>query len=92
MNLSTPPDPRQEVCRQFSKQAAIPLSELPAITNEKLLKLLVDLSSASKEDTVLDLACGPGLVVCAFAGTIRRADGVHFSYPIAVIVAETPSL
>src|SRR4029453_9168085 len=30
-------------------------------------------------DTVLDVACGPGLVVCAFAKVVRHATGIDIT-------------
>jgi ubiquinone/menaquinone biosynthesis C-methylase UbiE len=33
-------------------------------------------TNAGAEDTVLDVACGPGIVVCAFAEITRHATGV----------------
>jgi ubiquinone/menaquinone biosynthesis C-methylase UbiE len=38
--------------------------------------LLVDFCGAAAEDTVLDVACGGGLVVCAFAQRVRHATGI----------------
>jgi ubiquinone/menaquinone biosynthesis C-methylase UbiE len=33
-------------------------------------------TNAGAEDTVLDVACGPGIVVCAFAEITRHATGI----------------
>ena len=56
---------------QFTKQA-IPFSNAPGVRDEEALRLLVDFTGAGPDDTVLDVACGPGLVVCAFARVARR--------------------
>ena len=60
---------------QFTRQA-VPFSTARTIADEKALQLLVELSSAGPSDTVLDVACGGGLVVCAFARHVRQATGI----------------
>ena len=57
----------------------MPFSEAPAIRDEAALRLLVELVGAGPQDTVLDVACGPGLVVCAFAGVARHATGIDLT-------------
>ena len=51
---------------QFTRQA-VPFSTAKTIADESALQLLVDFSGCGPADTVLDVACGGGLVVCAFA-------------------------
>lgn len=63
---------------QFTKQA-IPFATAPGIKDEEALKVLVDFTGAGPEDTVLDVACGPGLVVCAFAQVTRHAAGIDLT-------------
>jgi ubiquinone/menaquinone biosynthesis C-methylase UbiE len=63
---------------QFTKQA-IPFATAPGIKDEDALKLVVDFTGADAEDTVLDVACGPGLVVCAFAQVVRHATGIDLT-------------
>jgi ubiquinone/menaquinone biosynthesis C-methylase UbiE len=63
---------------QFTRQA-VPFSVSPAITNEETLKLLVEAAGAVPADEVLDVACGPGLVVCAFAQVVRHATGIDLT-------------
>lgn len=63
---------------QFTRQA-VPFATAPSIKDEAALQLLVDCSGAGPEDTVLDVACGPGLVVCAFAKVARHATGVDIT-------------
>jgi ubiquinone/menaquinone biosynthesis C-methylase UbiE len=60
---------------QFTRQAA-PFSTAKTIADENALRLLVELSAAGADDTVLDVACGGGLVVCAFARHVRHATGI----------------
>jgi ubiquinone/menaquinone biosynthesis C-methylase UbiE len=63
---------------QFTKQA-IPFATAPGIKDEEALKLVVDFTGAGPNDTVLDVACGPGLVVCAFAQVVRHATGIDLT-------------
>ena len=66
------------VVDQFTRQAA-PFAASTAMRDEEALKLLVDFSGAGADDTVLDVACGPGLVVAAFAKSCRRAAGIDLT-------------
>src|SRR5437762_3979880 len=68
-------DHRDLVVEQFTKQA-IPFSTAPGIQDRDALALLVAATRAGADDTVLDVACGPGLVVCAFAAVVRHATGI----------------
>ena len=63
---------------QFTKQA-IPFATAASIKDEEALKLVVDFVGARADDTVLDVACGPGLVVCAFAQVVRHATGIDLT-------------
>ena len=60
---------------QFTRQAA-PFNTARTIADESALRLLVEFSGATRDDTVLDVACGGGLVVCAFAQVARHATGI----------------
>jgi len=66
---------RDLIVEQFTKQA-VPFSTAPGVRDEEALRLLVDFTGAGPEDTVLDVACGPGLVVCALAAVVRHATGI----------------
>src|SRR6266699_1749755 len=61
------PAHRDLIVEQFTKQA-VPFSTAPGVRDEEALRLLVDFTGAGLDDTVLDVACGPGLVVGALAG------------------------
>ena len=69
------PAHRDLIVEQFTKQA-VPFSTAPGVRDEEALRLLVDFTGAGPEDTVLDVACGPGLVVCALAPVVRHATGI----------------
>src|SRR6185295_11872786 len=60
---------------QFTRQAA-PFNTAKTIADESALRLLVDFSGAGPRDKVLDVACGGGLVVCAFAPAVEHATGI----------------
>jgi SAM-dependent methyltransferase len=57
----------------------VPFATAPSIRDETALALMIDFSGAGPDDTVLDVACGPGLVVCAFARVARHATGIDLT-------------
>jgi SAM-dependent methyltransferase len=63
---------------QFTRQAK-PFSEAPGIVDAVALSRLVEISGAGPDDTVLDVACGPGIVACAFAGVARHVTGIDIT-------------
>jgi SAM-dependent methyltransferase len=60
---------------QFTRQATL-FSTAPAMTDEDALRMIVKAARPGPEDTVLDVACGGGIVVCAFAPHVREAIGI----------------
>ena len=66
------------VLDQFTRQAT-PFAASAAMRDEDALRLLVAFSGAGANDTVLDVACGPGLVVAAFANLCRHATGIDLT-------------
>jgi ubiquinone/menaquinone biosynthesis C-methylase UbiE len=69
---------RRLILDQFTKQA-VPFSQMPAHSNDEANHLLIDLAQVSPEDTVLDVACGPGLVACALAQVARQVTGLDLT-------------
>jgi ubiquinone/menaquinone biosynthesis C-methylase UbiE len=69
---------RDLILDQFTRQAT-PFSTAKSIASEDALRLLVEASAAGPDDTVLDVACGGGLVVCAFAQVVQRAEGIDIT-------------
>ena len=69
---------RDQILDQFTRQA-VPFSTAPAIRNQEALNRIVEMAGAGPEDTVLDVACGPGLLVCAFARVVRHATGIDLT-------------
>jgi ubiquinone/menaquinone biosynthesis C-methylase UbiE len=63
---------------QFTRQAA-PFASAPAIRDEETLNRIVQWAGTGPDDTVLDVACGPGLLVCAFARVAKHATGVDMT-------------
>jgi ubiquinone/menaquinone biosynthesis C-methylase UbiE len=66
------------VLDQFTRQAE-PFANSAAVRDEDALRLLVEFSGAGPADTVLDVACGPGRVVAAFAKVCRHAIGIDLT-------------
>ena len=66
------------VVDQFTRQAT-PFANAASMRDEEALRLLVEFSHAGAADTVLDVACGPGLVVGAFAKLVRHASGIDLT-------------
>jgi ubiquinone/menaquinone biosynthesis C-methylase UbiE len=63
---------------QFTKQA-IPFANMAAHSHEDAFKLLSTLSGASEKHTVLDVACGPGLLACEFAKVTSHVTGIDLT-------------
>lgn len=61
---------------QFTKQA-VPFSQM--LGHAHALAITVEMSEATRNDTVLDVACGPGLVACAFAEKVRHVTGIDIT-------------
>ncbi len=69
---------RRLILDQFTRQA-VPFAEMPAHSNDEANRLLIDLAQVGPEDTVLDVACGPGLVGCALAEVARHVTGIDLT-------------
>ena len=63
---------------QFTRQAT-PFSTAAPIASEAALQLIIDAAQPAPDDTVLDVACGGGIVVCAFAPHVRHATGIDMT-------------
>jgi ubiquinone/menaquinone biosynthesis C-methylase UbiE len=71
-------DHRSLILDQFTRQA-VPFSQSPSVSDRKALDFIVQSAEAGPADTVLDVACGPGLLVCAFARVVRHATGIDLT-------------
>ena len=61
---------------QFSKQAVPFSKKVPALSNEAFFKLIIDTTGIDPQDTVLDIACGPGMLSAAMAARARHVTGI----------------
>jgi ubiquinone/menaquinone biosynthesis C-methylase UbiE len=71
-------DHNERIVDQFTRQAA-PFSASAEIRNEDFLGRIIDMAQAESSDTVLDVACGPGLLACAFARVARHVTGIDLT-------------
>jgi len=69
------PNHQDLILDQFTRQATV-FSTAPAITDEDALRMIVEAARPTPDDRLLDVACGPGLVVCAFAPHVQEATGI----------------
>ena len=63
---------------QFTRQAEV-FNVAPSLTNEQALGSIVAATQAGPDDTVLDVACGGGVVLCAFAPHVKHATGIDMT-------------
>jgi ubiquinone/menaquinone biosynthesis C-methylase UbiE len=69
---------RDLILDQFTRQA-VPFGTAPSIKDEAALRLVLEFSGAGPTDTVLDVACGPGILACAFARVARHVTGIDLT-------------
>jgi len=63
---------------QFTRQAT-PFSTAAPIAETGALAMIVAAAEAGPDDLVLDVACGGGIVVCAFAPVVKHAIGIDMT-------------
>lgn len=78
MMLSMDSAHRDRILDQFTRQA-VPFSQARNIRNREALDRIVQIAEAGPDDTVLDVACGPGLLTCAFAHVTHHATGIDIT-------------
>ncbi|HJZ75375.1 MAG TPA: methyltransferase domain-containing protein [Vicinamibacterales bacterium] len=66
---------QERILDQFGQQAA-PFAASPQIRNEEALNRIVGMAAPTPDDNVLDVACGPGRLACAFARVTRHVTGI----------------
>ncbi len=66
---------------QFSRQAEL-FARSPELHGDAQLKPLIDAARPQPHEAMIDLACGPGTVVAAFAPYVRRAVGIDATEPM----------
>ncbi|UFS72010.1 methyltransferase domain-containing protein [Geomonas sp. RF6] len=67
---------RATIVEQFSRQA-VPFAQVPGHLDS--IGLLMELAEVGGSDTVLDVACGPGIVACAFAKVAAHVTGIDIT-------------
>lgn len=72
------PKHHDEILDQFTRQA-VPFAKAPTIRSDEALNRIVQSAGAGPEDTVLDVACGPGLLACAFARVAHLVTGIDMT-------------
>lgn len=63
---------------QFTRQAT-PFAEMPIHSDEAAMRLLIEAAEITKQDQVLDVACGPGIVACAVAPLAAHVTGIDIT-------------
>ena len=66
---------QDRILDQFSRQA-MPFSTAATITDTNALRMIVEAAAPRPGDTLLDVACGGGIVVSAFAPHVKHATGI----------------
>ena len=69
---------RDAILDQFTRQA-VPFATAPSIRDQTALRLVIEFSGCGADDTVLDVACGPGILACAFAKVARHVTGIDLT-------------
>jgi ubiquinone/menaquinone biosynthesis C-methylase UbiE len=69
---------RDAILDQFTRQA-VPFATAPGIQDAAALKLVIDFSGVGPNDAVLDVACGPGILACAFARVTKHVTGIDIT-------------
>lgn len=65
----------QTIIDQFTQQAAA-FTALPIHSDGEAMALCLSLAQLSAQDTVLDVACGPGILACAMARVAAQVEGL----------------
>jgi ubiquinone/menaquinone biosynthesis C-methylase UbiE len=63
---------------QFTRMAE-PFARMPAHSAEESLRIIVEAAGIGPDDTVVDVACGPGILACEFAKTARHVTGIDLT-------------
>ena len=69
---------RRLIVEQFTKQA-VPFAQMPHHNDEDTNRLVIETAGIGPDDTVLDVACGPGLITCAMAKVARHVTGIDIT-------------
>jgi ubiquinone/menaquinone biosynthesis C-methylase UbiE len=67
-----------QIVDQFTRQAE-GFAQAYTTRNEEVLCRMLQSAQCGSNDTTLDVACGPGIVACAFAHVARHATGIDLT-------------
>jgi ubiquinone/menaquinone biosynthesis C-methylase UbiE len=67
----------EQILDQFTKQAS--LFQATHRAAEDAIRHAITVSGVDANDTVLDVACGPGVLTCAFAKVARHVTGIDIT-------------
>src|SRR5262245_49682499 len=65
---------RQRIVDQFTLQA-VAFAQMPTEPN----RFVLEAAAVQSDDLVLDVACGPGVLACAFAEVARKVVGIDLT-------------
>jgi ubiquinone/menaquinone biosynthesis C-methylase UbiE len=68
----------RSILDQFSKQA-VPFSQAAGIADAVALTKIIACAGTNVHDTMLDVACGGGVVACAFAPHVKHVTGMDMT-------------
>jgi ubiquinone/menaquinone biosynthesis C-methylase UbiE len=80
----------EEIVDQFTHQAA-QFAQSSAARNEEILERILRMARPAALDDALDVACGPGVLVCALAQRARQATGIDLTPAMLEQAASTAS-
>ena len=68
----------EAIVDQFTRQAA-QFAASPTARSEEILERILRVAEPKPSDVALDVACGPGVLVCALARHVREARGIDLT-------------
>jgi len=77
-NPKTDPSHNESIISQFTKQA-IPFTQLSEHSDRYGLELILELAKPQKDDIVLDVACGPGIVAFELSKFVSNVTGIDIT-------------
>jgi ubiquinone/menaquinone biosynthesis C-methylase UbiE len=69
---------RRRIVEQFSR-TAVPFAQMPAHSHEESNRLVLATVGIGPDDSMLDVACGPGLITCEIARIARHVTGIDLT-------------
>jgi ubiquinone/menaquinone biosynthesis C-methylase UbiE len=69
---------QQKILDQFTRQAR-QFAQSSTARSEEILECVLRMTQPQSSDSALDVACGPGLLVCALARRVNHATGIDLT-------------